>query len=251
MLPLIDNPWFYVVAVPALVFAGISKGGLGGGVGGVSVPLMAMIISPTQAAAIMLPILCVMDLPAIHAYFGRWNRTLMRIMLPAGLVGIVLGTFTFRYLNDNWIRLLLGAIALGFLAASLVRRNPAPVPPSKAKGWFWSGLAGYTSFVAHAGGPPLSVYLLPQRLEKTVFVATSVAFFATGNYAKLIPYFWLGLFDTRNIATSAVLFPVGIAGVYLGVWVHKYLNALWFYRIFYALLFLSGSKLLYDGITRL
>lgn len=251
MLPLIDNPWFYVVAVPALVFAGISKGGLGGGVGGVSVPLMAMIISPTQAAAVMLPILCVMDLPAIHAYFGRWDRRLMRIMLPAGLVGIVLGTFSFRYLDDNWIRLLLGAIALGFLAGTLVRRNPAPVQPSKARGWFWSGLAGYTSFVAHAGGPPLSVYLLPQRLDKTVFVATSVAFFATANYAKLIPYFWLGLFDTRNIATSAALFPVGIAGVYLGVWVHKYINALWFYRIFYALLFLSGSKLLYDGITRL
>jgi len=249
--PLIDNPWFYVVAVPALVLTGISKGGLGGGVGGVSVPLMALVISPTQAAAIMLPILCVMDLPAIQSYFGRWDRTQMGIILPAGLVGIVLGTFTFRFLNDNWIRLLLGVIALGFIAITLSRRNPAPAPQSRAKGWFWSGLAGFTSFVAHAGGPPLSVYMLPQKLDKTVFVATTVGFFAVVNYAKLIPYLWLGLFDARNITTSAVLFPIGIAGVYLGVWLHRHISVTWFYRTVYVLLFLSGSKVLYDGLIRL
>lgn len=251
MFPLIDNPWFYAIAVPALVLTGISKGGLGGGVGGVSVPLMAMVIAPTQAAAIMLPILCVMDVPAIHAYFGRWDAKQLRVMLPAGLAGIVLGTFTFRTLNENWIRVLLGLIALGFLAHSLRRRNPDAAPPTKAKGWFWSGISGYTSFVAHAGGPPLSVYLLPQKLDKTVFVATSLIFFAAGNYAKIAPYYWLGLLDARNLATSAVLLPVGVAGVYLGVWVHKRISAVLFYRIVYVLLFISGTKLLYDGLTRL
>lgn len=248
---LVDNPWFYVAALPALVLTGISKGGLGGGVGGVAVPLMALTISPAHAAAIMLPILCVMDLPAIKAYFGRWDKQQMRIVLPAALAGMVVGTFTFRYLNDSWLRILLGIIAVGFVANNLRRTNPHPARPSRAKGWFWGSISGYTSFVAHAGGPPFSVYMLPLKLDKTVFVATSVVFFAVGNYVKILPYLWLGLFDSRNLATSIVLFPVGVAGVYLGVWLHKRLNQALFYRIIFVLLGLTGVKLLYDGITRL
>jgi hypothetical protein len=248
---LIDNPWFYAVAIPALILNGISKGGLGGGVGGVSVPLMALVISPTQAAAIMLPILCVMDLPAIHAYFGRWDKAQMRIILPAGLAGIVVGTLTFRYLNEHWIRVLLGTIAIGFVLNSMRKMNLAAARTSKVKGWFWSGISGYTSFVAHSGGPPLTVYMLPLKLDKTVFVATTVVFFSAGNYLKIGPYLWLGLFDWRNLATSLVLLPVGVGGVYLGVWLHKRLSQTHFYRIIYALLFATGAKLLYDGLTRM
>ena len=247
----VENPWFYALAIPALILSGISKGGLGGGVGGVSVPMMALVIPPTQAAAIMLPILCLMDLPAIHAYFGRWDKAQMRIIIPAGLLGIVVGTVTFRYLNDNWIRVLLGFIAIGFVLNSMRKKNPDAAPPTRAKGWFWCSISGYTSFVAHSGGPPLAVYLLPQKLDKTVFVATSVIFFSVGNYLKIVPYMWLGLFDTRNLATSAVLFPIGIGGVYLGVWLHRRISQGLFYRIVYALLLATGAKLLYDGVTRL
>lgn len=246
-LQLIDNPWFYGLAFPALILTGISKGGLGGGVGGVAVPLMALAVSPVKAAAIMLPILCVMDLPAIRAYFGKWDKAQMRIMLPASIVGIAIGTFTFRFLNDNWIRILLGTIAVGFVAFSVRRKNPSAAKPSRAKGWFWSGISGFTSFVSHAGGPPFSVYVLPLKLDKTVFVATSVCFFAVGNYLKIVPYLWLGLFDARNLGTSLVLLPIGIAGVYLGVWLHKYISQYLFYRIIYILLAVSGIKLLYDG----
>jgi uncharacterized protein len=250
-MTIVDNPWFYALAVPALILNGISKGGLGGGVGGVSVPMMALVIPPTQAAAIMLPILCVMDLPAIHAYFGRWDKAQMKVIIPAGLLGIVVGTLTFRYLNDNVLRTVLGAISIGFVANSLRRKNPAARPPTRGMGWFWCSLSGYTSFVAHSGGPPLTVYLLPQKLDKTVFVATSVIFFSVGNYLKIGPYLWLGLFDLRNIATSAVLFPVGILGVYLGVYLHKRLSQQVFYRLVYVLLLGTGAKLLYDGLTRL
>jgi uncharacterized membrane protein YfcA len=250
-MELIDNPWFYALAIPALILNGISKGGLGGGIGGVSVPMMALVIPPTQAAAIMLPILCAMDLPAIHAYFGRWDRAQMRVIIPAGLLGILVGTLTFRYLNESWLRVLLGIISIGFVLNSMRRKNPDAAPPSRAKGWFWCTLSGYTSFVAHSGGPPLTVYLLPQKLDKTVFVATSVIFFSVGNYVKIAPYMWLGLFDTRNLATSAVLFPVGILGVYLGVWLHKRLSQGVFYRVVYVLLLATGGKLLYDGLARL
>jgi uncharacterized membrane protein YfcA len=247
----VENPWFYALAIPALILNGISKGGLGGGIGSVSVPMMALAVPPSQAAAIMLPILCVMDLPAIHAYFGRWDKVQMRTIIPAGLLGLVVGTITFRYLNDNWIRVLLGVIAIGFVLNSMRKQNPGAAPPTRAKGWFWCSISGYTSFVAHSGGPPLTVYLLPQKLDKTVFVATSVIFFAVGNYLKIGPYMWLGLFDTRNLATSAVLFPAGVIGVYLGVWLHKRISQTLFYRIVYVLLLASGAKLLYDGVTRL
>jgi len=248
---IITNPWFWVVAIPAVVLHGISKGGMGGGAAGIAVPLMAIMISPVQAAAVMLPILCMMDLAGLQAYLGRWDRRIMRVILPAGLIGCVIGTFTFRHLNDNWIRLLLGVIALGFLAYNFMPRAAPQRKPSDRQGYFWSTLAGFTSFVSHSGGPPLMVYLLPQKLDKAVFVATSVIFFGTMNYAKIVPYLWLGLFDARNLATSILLIPVGIAGTYLGVWLQTRINTRWFYRIVYALFFLTGIKLLYDGLTGL
>jgi len=212
---------------------------------------MALVVSPAQAAAIMLPVLCVMDLAGIRAYLGRWDRRIMRIIIPAGLIGCGIGTVSFRWLDENLIRILLGCIALGFLGYSLKPRAVAPAPPSQRQGWFWGALSGFTSFVAHAGGPPLMVYLLPQRLDKAIFVGTSLVFFASMNYAKILPYLWLGLFDQRNLATSLALIPVGVAGTYFGVWLQKRLNPVHFYRIVYALLFVSGSKLLYDGLTRL
>jgi len=247
----ITDPWFWVVAIPAVVLSGISKGGLGGGAGGVSTPLLALAIPPAQGAAVMLPVLCVMDLAGIKAYLGRWDRRLMRIILPAGFLGCVIGALTFRQLDDNWIRILLGVIALGFLAYNLFPRSAPRRRPSDAEGWFWSTLAGFTSFVSHSGSPPLLVYVLPQKLEKTVFVSTLLVFFAAMNYAKIVPYWWLGLLDFRNLATSLVLIPVGIAGTYLGVWLQTRIDAIWFYRIVHMILFLTGTKLLYDGITQL
>lgn len=212
---------------------------------------MALVIPPPAAAAIMLPVLCVMDLAGIRAYLWRWDRRILRIIVPAGLVGAVLGALTFRHLDDNWIRILVGAVALGFLAWSVFPRKMAPGKPGNAAGWFWTALSGFTSFITHSGGPPLMVYLLPQRLEKAVFVATSLVYFAAMNYAKILPYFWLGLFDARNLGTSLALVPAGIGGIYVGVWLQRRMDPRWFYRIIYLLLLATGSKLLYDGIRGL
>jgi len=251
ILEILTDPLFWAVAVLAVTLSGISKGGLGGAAGGVAAPMLAMVIPPAQGAAIMLPVLCVMDLAGIKAYLGRWDRRLMRIIVPAGLLGCVVGTLTFRELNDNGIRILLGVIALGFLAYNLAPRSGPRRKPSDAEGWFWSSLAGFTSFVSHTGSPPLLVYVLPQKLDKAVFVSTLLVFFAAMNYAKILPYWWLGLLDFRNLATSLLLIPVGVAGTYLGVWLQTRIDVLWFYRIVHALLFFTGAKLLYDGVTGL
>jgi uncharacterized membrane protein YfcA len=247
---LIHDPWFWALAIPAVVLTGISKGGLGGGAA-VATPLMALILPPAQAAAIMLPVLCIMDLAGMKAYLGRWDRHIMQIIVPAGLLGCLIGALTFRHMNDNWIRIMLGAIALGFLAWTLYPRKHFLKKPGDRAGWFWGTLSGFTSFITHAGSPPVMVYLLPQKLDKEAFVATCLVFFFALNYAKIIPYVWLGLFDARVLSTAAVLVPIGIAGISAGLWMQRRIDPRWFYRIIYSLLFLTGSKLLYDGVTGL
>jgi uncharacterized protein len=250
---LITNPWFYAAAVPAVLITGISKSGFGTGLGILSVPLIALTMPATQAAAIMLPILCIMDIAALWAYRSNWSRANMKIMLPAGMAGIVLGSLTFRFVSEAGLRLLLGAVAIAFLLQRWI--GPATrqdgAPPSRAKGYFWSMLSGYTSTLAHAGGPPMSIFLLPQRMEKGLMVGTTVVFFSIVNFTKLIPYTLLGMFDGSNLATSAGLAPLGVLGIVCGVWLRKRIDEALFYRLCYAFLFITGVKLLYDGISKL
>jgi uncharacterized membrane protein YfcA len=247
---LITDPLFWFAAVPGVLLFGISKGGFAGGFGIVTVPLMALAIAPAQAAAIMLPILLAMDVGAVWAYRRYWDRALVRVLLPAGLLGTAIGTLVFRELSSDAIRLFLGALAIGFvLWRTLLRaRSVAVESPSAAKGAFWAMVSGLTSFVAHAGGPPISVYLLPLRLAPSVLVGTVAVLFAALNWSKVLPYWWLGLFSTQNLLTSAALAPVGVAGVALGVWLHRRVREAVFYRLVYAFLLLTGAKLLYDGL---
>jgi uncharacterized membrane protein YfcA len=247
---LIADPIFYLVAIPAVLLFGISKGGFGGGFGIVTVPAMALLVPPTQAAAIMLPILLAMDVAAVWAYRVSWDRGLVRILLPAGLCGTAIGTLGFSVLSADAIRLLLGAIAIGFV---LHRWSPrgravAPAPRSVAGGWFWGTISGFTSFIAHAGGPPISVYLLPLRLPPAILVGTVAVLFAALNWSKVLPYWWLGLFSAGNLATSAALAPVGLAGVWIGVWLQKRIDQALFYRLVYGFLLLTGAKLIHDGL---
>jgi len=248
----IQDPWFYAAAVPAVLIAGISKGGFGGSIGLIAVPLMALVISPIQAAGIMLPILCLMDLFGVWAYRNRWDARNLRILLPAALLGIAVGTATFRYLDGDMIRLMLGVMALAFVGHRLLLRGDAGQgagrPPSVVQGGFWGTVAGFTTFVAHAGGPPVSIYLLPQRLDRTVFVATTMVFYITVNYVKLVPYAWLGQLSAGNLATAAVLAPLVPLGMWLGLMLHRRVSDRVFYRVCYGLLAATGAKLLYDGL---
>lgn len=249
---MITDPWFYAVAIPAILLMGISKGGFGSGAGLFATPLMALAVPIPQAAAILLPILLVMDATGLWAYRGVFSRSNMKVILVGGVAGVVLGALTFRYFDEAWIRLILGAIAIGFvLQRYLLQAGAKAAGRSTIKGLFWSAFAGLTSTIAHAGGPPLSVYLLPQQLEKAVLVGTTVIFFAVINLVKLVPYAWLGLFDARNLATSLVLSPLAPVGIALGVFLMRRTSEALFYRIAYALLLLVGFKLAWDGIAAL
>jgi uncharacterized membrane protein YfcA len=233
------------------LIAGVSKGGLGGGgLTIMAVPRMSLVIPPPQAAAIMLPMLCAMDVMGIWVYRKSWSRANMLILIPAACVGIVVGALLFRYMNANMIRLLIGAVALAFtLNWWLNRKRERPATaPNAAKGGFWGSLAGLTSFVAHAGGPPLNMYLLPLRLEKEVLIGTGVIFFAIVNLVKIPPYYWLGQFTAENLWTSVALLPLVPIGMGLGIWGQRRVNERLFYNLCYATLFLAGLKLLYDGV---
>jgi len=249
---LITDPWFYAVAIPAVLLFGISKGGFGGGLGVVAVPLMALVISPVRAAAILLPILCVMDLVALWKFRGKWVWPELRILLPASLVGILVGTLLFEFMSASIVRLIVGVVAIIFTLHFWVnkqRANSAGLPDyPQFYGLFGASVAGFTSFIAHAGGPPISMYLLRRPLDRTDFAATAIVFFAVVNYVKLVPYAWLGQFDSDNLATSAALVILAPIGVLIGAWLHRRVTDRFFFGFVYVLLFAIGLKLIYDGV---
>jgi uncharacterized membrane protein YfcA len=250
---LISDPLFYVLAVPVVLLVGVGKGGFGGGIGMVAVPFLSFVMPLPQAAAILLPILCVMDLFALGAYRGQYSVPNLKRLMPAGLVGIAAGGLAFGALDERWLRVVVGAIAVAFAMQwvlgvfRLKGREPEARKPGAVSGAFWGAAGGFTSTLAHAGGPPVAVYLLPQRLPPTVFVGTTVVVFTMFNYVKLIPYGLLGQLSLENLATSFLLLPLAPLGIKLGRWLHDRVNEGLFYRLVYGLLLLTGLKLVSEG----
>jgi uncharacterized membrane protein YfcA len=246
---LITDPVFYAIAIPVVLLTGISKTGIPGLFGGMAVPLFSLVMPPLQAAALMLPILCFIDIFGLRAFRGVYDRRNMPILLTGLAIGIVAGILVFTLLPRDFIRVLVGAIAVLFALNNIVgwARHRPPATASWPRGVFWSSLSGLTSFVAHAGGAPIMAYLLPQRLDRRIYVGTTVWFFFFSNYAKIVPYAFLGQLDLTNLATAFVLLPLVPIGVKLGVIIQGKLDERIFYQVSYWALLGIGVKLLYDG----
>ena len=159
---------FYFYASIGVIFFGISKGGFAGPIAILSIPIMALVMSPIKAAAILLPVLLVMDFLAIYIYWNKWDLDNIRIILPPAMMGILIGAITFNFTSEDSIRIIIGSIAIIFLLLSLLQKNHKLIRPTKNKGILWSLISGYTSFIIHSGALPLNFYLLPQKLNKTV-----------------------------------------------------------------------------------
>ena len=243
------DPWFYAAAVPAVLLMGLSKSGFGSGFGALATPLLAFAVPVPQAAAIMLPLLLVMDAVGLQQLWRHCDRALLRLLLPAGLAGTLVGTLLFGVFSTRAVSGVVGALTLLFLAQRLFFPPRADAaPPPRALGMALGVAAGFTSFVAHAGSPPVNAYVLPLKLSPLVYSATMAVFFAALNLSKWIPYAWLGLIDLRNMATSLVLLPLAPVGVFAGVWLARRIRPVWFYRCAYAGMLLAGLKLLWDGV---
>jgi uncharacterized membrane protein YfcA len=247
--PVITDPYFYAVSIPAVLLMGVSKSGFGAGFGSLAVPMMALAVTVPQAAAILMPVLLLMDLLGMAAFRHDFDLTLLRFLIPCGLVGIVIGALLFKLLDAHTVAGIVGLFTLLFLAQRLLfppRADSAPAP--KWLGAVLTATAGFTSFIAHAGGPPINAYIIPMRLSPVKFTATMAFFFFIINLAKWIPYAWLGLLDWRNLATSLVLLPIAPIGVWLGVWLARRIDQVLFYRLVYLGMFLTGTKLVWDAL---
>jgi uncharacterized protein len=248
---IITEPFFYVVAIPAVIFLGLSKGGFAG-IGIASTPLLALYLPPLEAAALILPLLIIQDVLSIYVYRRDWDASNLKILLPGAMLGMTLAWLLASHISDNAVRLAIGLIGVTFVAnAWLKRASTEPTRMGAAAGVFWGTVAGFTSFMTQAGGPPFQVYVLPQRLPKLVLVGTTTIFFATVNALKIVPYFMLGQFSPANFATSMMLLPVAIIANFAGIWLVKHTPTGLFYRIVYALLLVISLALLWQGVGEL
>jgi uncharacterized membrane protein YfcA len=247
---MIENPLFYAAAVPAVALMGLSKGGFSG-LGLLSLPLMTLTVSPVQAAAIMLPILIVQDVVTVWSFRHSFDRRNLAILLPSATLGILIGYWLAAAVSDAAVTLAVGALSVAFaLRRLLLERSRSEPPPAQAdvpRGLFWGVLSGFASMVAHAGGPPFQIYVLPQRLARDVFIGTGAILFALINWLKVPPYIALGQFSRENLATSAALFPLAVVTTWAGVWAVRRISGERFYTVIYALLVVVGLKLVVDG----
>jgi uncharacterized membrane protein YfcA len=249
---LISDPWFYLLSIPALLLTSISKGGFGLGLGVVAVPLMALHLPVPEVVALLLPILSLTDLIALWQYRGQWSWPLLRVAIPAALVGIGLGALAIHHLPEAWLRLGIGLISIDF-ARRRWRRTSSPAPENNPRlrptsSMFWGATSGFTSFMANAGEPALTIYLLPFRLSNRCFAGTTAAFFAVVNLAKLISFSMLGLFTRTTLLTSLVLLPLAITGTYAGIRLNRRLNAALFHQLSCAILLVIGTRLIYTSL---
>ncbi len=210
---------------------------------------MALTIPVVDAAALMLPLLIVCDFFAVRHYRTCFDRRSAALLLAGSILGVGGGAFFFAYFHDNQriLQVGIGVLALVFVLFQAVRvlflgmlekRRPPAV-----EGVLMGAISGFTSTLAHAGGPPVSIYLLPQRLPRDVFVGTTVIFFASLNQIKLIPYYSLGLLKLGNLMVLLILMPLSYIGVRLGIYLKGRFSDLWFNRVVYTVLFATGLQL--------
>ena len=249
---MLSDPWFYLVSIPAVLLYGIAKGGFGGALAVISVPMMALVMPPTQAAAILLPILVVMDIFVVKTYWGVFDRRALILLLPGALVGVAVGYLSAGAMNEHYMRLLIGVLSLVFGLQTLFGLKALASREHRVvSGSLFGALAGFTSFSIHAGGPPLTMYLMPKQLPPLLFAGTAGIFFAVVNIVKLPPYFALGQFSSSNLMYSLILVPLAPLGVKLGHYLVKRSTTTFYYRGVSYCLVLIGAKLLWDGASAL
>ncbi|MEM9775162.1 MAG: sulfite exporter TauE/SafE family protein [Chloroflexota bacterium] len=241
---------FWLIAIVAVIFVGIAKAGFGGGVAAISTPLLALVLPVAEAAALLLPLFILADHVAIYKYRGTFNARSLWVTVPGAIIGIGIAWIVFERLqsSEQMMKVGIGVIAILFVIFQLTRelvfnRIDGVTMPD------WAGVmlgttAGFTSTIAHVGGPPFQIYVIPQMLQRDVFVGTNAWFFWIVNLVKLLPFWFLGLLSIGNLFITLGLIPFVFVGVYLGIWLNNQVSQTLFNRIIYALLAVTGVQLI-------
>ena len=249
------SPAFWAAGLAAVILCGLSKGGFTG-VAMLATPILSMATPPLQAAAILLPVLIVQDLFGLWSFRRDFDLQGLIVLGVGSLIGVGIAIYFATTLPIAGLTLLLGVIALGYGAQWWIKRwrgviDLAPRRAPNIVGIFWGVVCGVTSFIAHVGGPPAQVYLMPIKLSPVAFAGTLTWLFFTLNLVKLAPYAALGLFSRDTLVASAALAPVAAIAVVIGIKIIRAMSAERFYPIIYALLVLAGLKLSWDGLAGL
>lgn len=242
---------FYLFAIPAVLLIGLAKGGFSG-LGALGMPLIALGMDPIQGAAILLPILIAQDAVSVAAFRKSWDRRVLVAMLPGAIAGVILGWWFAASVSSNAVLAAVGAISVLFgLYRLWIERGGRIAASSASPAWIGGlfGIAtGFTSQIAHAGGPPFQMWVMPRRLPRDVFVGTTAIFFATLNWIKVPAYVALGQFTRENALATLTLLPFAIAASLAGVFLIRKVSPDRFYPLVYALMVAAGVKLLWDGL---
>ncbi len=241
------------LAAPAALWAGISKGGFGSGAAFASALILALVFDPATALGIMLPVLMLIDVVTLRGFWNRWHVPSAWALVIGGAPGVLLGVALFAVANDDVIRLTIAAVALGFVAwqmagqAGLIR---LPLVPFRWRNGLVAGVVGgFTSYISHAGGPPVAVFLLSQGLGKTAFQATTVLAFWIINIFKAVPYGIMGFFTLETLEIGLWMAPFAVVGALIGIRAHHLVPERLFFGITYVLLTVTGLKLVWDALT--
>jgi uncharacterized protein len=250
MVAMFDSPYAIAAAIIAVFLLGLAKGGFAG-LGALATPIMALTMPPVMAAAVLLPILLVQDPVSLWSFRGQWNRRIVAWMLPGAAIGVGLGWAIAAQLSVAMILAVLGAITLGFGLWRIWVEQRAEIKPIHGPDWMGTlfGVAtGFTSQIAHAGGPPFQMWVAPKRLPHTEYAGTNIMMFAIINWIKVPAYYQLGQFRADTLWVSAMLMPLAICSTLAGVWLVKRINGPLFYRIINWLMILLGARLLWAGM---
>jgi uncharacterized membrane protein YfcA len=242
---------FYLAAIPAVILIGLAKGGFSG-LGALGMPIMALGVAPVRGAAILLPILIVQDVVGVVAFRKTVDRRILAIMLPGAILGVGLGWLFAASVSADAVLVAVGVIAMLFgLYRLWIERGGRIQAARNSPAWVGSlfGIAtGFTSQIAHAGGPPYQMWVMPRRLDRDVFIGTAAIFFAVLNWIKVPAYVALGQFTRDNALAALVLLPLAILSSLAGVWLVRKVPVERFYTIVYVLMVVTGGKLLWDGL---
>ncbi len=243
------QPWQnYALAALAVLFIGLSKAGFGGGLGMLTTPLCALAFPSNEAIGMILPLLCAGDLFSLYHYWRKWDAQNLKYLLPGAVVGIIVGVHFIGQFSPRQLNIAIGIIAVTFVLFHLLRniilRAEGAFKPNHKVGIPCGLLAGVTSSFAHGAGPVVSMFLVPQRLPKEIFVGTNVLVFFWINWIK-VPFFVAnGVITQSTLIKSLYFLPLIPVGVWLGVWLNRRFNETWFIRVVLIALFFTGLQLI-------